>query len=99
STRSGIVDEQQQITTASKSSTTDTITHNNNLSSLPASNSSSQIQYAKMRIIASPIFHMKDVVRALITSLPKSGELIETLINYVDALGATRIHAYLVDKT
>ncbi|CAF0795782.1 unnamed protein product [Didymodactylos carnosus] len=103
----GIGQQQQQVTSVTSISTTDTTTTDtttttNNTEdppSSPISSSSSQIQYAKMRIIASPIFHIKDVVRALITSVPKSSELIETLIHYGDVLGATTIHGYLVEKT
>ncbi|CAF1034585.1 unnamed protein product [Rotaria sp. Silwood1] len=56
------------------------------------------VQYAKMRIISSPVFQLRDIIRALLTSIPPSCDLISTFLTYGQALGASTIHGYLVDR-
>jgi hypothetical protein len=60
--------------------------------------SSPNIQYAKMRIISSPVFQLRDIIRALLTSNPPSCDLISTFLTYGQSLGASTIHGYLVDR-
>ncbi|CAF1015103.1 unnamed protein product [Adineta steineri] len=56
------------------------------------------IQYAKMRIISSPVFQLRDIIRALLSSAPPSCDLISTFLTYGQSLGASAIHGYLVDR-
>ena len=51
-----------------------------------------------MRIISSPIFQLRDIIRSLLTSSPSSYDLISTLLSYGQSLGASAIHGYLVDR-
>jgi hypothetical protein len=51
-----------------------------------------------MRIISSPVFQLRDIIRALLTSLPPSYDLISTFLTYGQSLGASTIHGYLVDR-
>ena len=60
--------------------------------------SSLSVQYAKMRIISSPVFQLRDIIRALLTSTPASCDLISTFLTYGQSLGASAIHGYLVDR-
>ncbi len=60
--------------------------------------SSPSVQYAKMRIISSPVFQLRDIIHALLTSVPPSCDLISTFITYGQSLGASTIHGYLVDR-
>jgi hypothetical protein len=59
---------------------------------------SPNIQYAKMRIISSPVFQLRDIIRSLLTSIPPSCDLISTFLTYGQSLGASTIHGYLVDR-
>lgn len=61
--------------------------------------SSPSVQYAKMRIISSPVFQLRDIIRALLTSIPPSCDLISTFLTYGQSLGASNIHGYLVDRS
>ena len=74
--------------------------HNPNQSNSIASpdDSSPSVQYAKMRIISSPVFQLRDIIRALLTSIPPSCDLISTFLAYGQSLGASTIHGYLVDR-
>ncbi|CAF0786245.1 unnamed protein product [Adineta ricciae] len=63
-----------------------------------ADDSSPSVQYAKMRIISSPVFQLRDIIRALLTSVPPSCDLISTFLTYGQSLGASTIHGYLVDR-
>ncbi|CAF3334521.1 unnamed protein product [Rotaria socialis] len=62
--------------------------------------STDDVQYAKMRIISSPVFQLRDIIRALLTSSspPPSCDLISTFLTYGQLLGAKSIHGYLVDR-
>ncbi|CAF3329006.1 unnamed protein product [Rotaria sp. Silwood1] len=60
--------------------------------------STDDVQYAKMRIISSPVFQLRDIIRALLTSSSPSCDLISTFLNYGQLLGASSIHGYLVDR-
>jgi hypothetical protein len=51
-----------------------------------------------MRIISSPVFQLRDIIRALLTSSP-SCDLISTFLTYGQSLGASLIHGYLVDRS
>jgi len=51
-----------------------------------------------MRIISSPVFQLRDIIRALLTSIPPSCDLISTFLTYGQSLGASTIHGYLVDR-
>jgi len=54
-----------------------------------------------MRIISSPVFQLRDIIRALLTSsstLSSSYDLISTFLTYGQLLGASSIHGYLVDR-
>lgn len=51
-----------------------------------------------MRIISSPVFQLRDIIRALLTSSPPSCDLISTFLTYGQSLGAKSIHGYLVDR-
>jgi hypothetical protein len=52
-----------------------------------------------MRIISSPIFQLRDIIRALLTSTSSSCDLISTLLTYGQSLGASAVHGYLVDRS
>lgn len=52
-----------------------------------------------MRIISSPVFQLRDIIRALLSSPPPSCELISTFLTYGQSLGASTIHGYLVDRS
>jgi hypothetical protein len=69
---------------------------NNSISS--GDDSSPSVQYAKMRIISSPVFQLRDIIRILLTSTSPSCDLISTFLTYGQALGASTIHGYLVDR-
>ncbi|CAF4098769.1 unnamed protein product [Rotaria sp. Silwood2] len=60
--------------------------------------STDDVQYAKMRIISSPVFQLRDIIRALLTSSSPSCDLISTFLSYGQLLGASSIHGYLVDR-
>ncbi|CAM4944550.1 unnamed protein product [Rotaria socialis] len=60
--------------------------------------SSPSVQYAKMRIISSPVFQLRDIIRALLTSVAPSCDLVSTFLTYGQSLGASTIHGYLVDR-
>ncbi|CAF1133024.1 unnamed protein product [Rotaria sordida] len=61
--------------------------------------STDDVQYAKMRIISSPVFQLRDIIRALLSSSsPSSCNLISTFLTYGQLLGASSIHGYLVDR-
>ncbi|CAF2054346.1 unnamed protein product [Rotaria magnacalcarata] len=62
--------------------------------------STDDVQYAKMRIISSPVFQLRDIIHALLTSSspPPSCDLISTFLTYGQLLGAKSIHGYLVDR-
>src|SRR5689334_6158936 len=52
-----------------------------------------------MRIISSPVFQLRDIIRALLTSSSSpSCDLISTFLTYGQSLGASSIHGYLVDR-
>jgi hypothetical protein len=57
-----------------------------------------------MRIISSPVFQLRDIIRALLTSssssstLSSSYDLISKFLTYGQSLGASSIHGYLVDR-
>jgi hypothetical protein len=51
-----------------------------------------------MRIISSPIFQLRDIIHALLTSSSPSHDLISTFLTYGQLLGASSIHGYLVDR-
>ena len=53
-----------------------------------------------MRIISSPVFQLRDIIRALLTSPSSSPsfDLISTFLTYGQSLGASSIHGYLVDR-
>ena len=51
-----------------------------------------------MRIISSPVFQLRDIIRALLTSPPPSCDLISTFLTYGQSLGASAVHGYLVDR-
>ena len=51
-----------------------------------------------MRIISSPVFQLRDINRALLSSSPPSCDLISTFLTYGQLLGAKSIHGYLVDR-
>ncbi|CAF0766720.1 unnamed protein product [Rotaria sordida] len=71
-------------------------TQSNSISS--GDDSLPSVQYAKMRIISSPVFQLRDIISALLTSIPPSCDLISTFITYGQSLGASTIHGYLVDR-
>jgi len=50
-----------------------------------------------MRIISSPVFQLRDIIRTLLTS-SSSCDLISTFLTYGQSLGASSIHGYLVDR-
>lgn len=52
-----------------------------------------------MRIISSPVFQLRDIIRALLTTSSSSCDLISTFLSYGHSLGATAIHGYLVDRS
>lgn len=52
-----------------------------------------------MRIISSPVFQLRDIIHALLTSSSPSYDLISTFLTYGQLLGATSIHGYLVDRS
>jgi hypothetical protein len=51
-----------------------------------------------MRIISSPVFQLRDIIHALLTSSSPSCDLISTFLTYGQSLGASSIHGYLVDR-
>ena len=51
-----------------------------------------------MRIISSPVFQLRDIIRALLSAAPSSCDLISTFLTYGQLLGASSIHGYLVDR-
>jgi hypothetical protein len=51
-----------------------------------------------MRIISSPVFQLRDIIHALLTSSSPSCDLISTFLTYGQLLGASSIHGYLVDR-
>ncbi|CAF0837469.1 unnamed protein product [Adineta steineri] len=53
-----------------------------------------------MRVISSPVFQLRDIIHALLTSssLSSSYDLITTFLTYGQSLGASAIHGYLVDR-
>jgi hypothetical protein len=51
-----------------------------------------------MRIISSPVFQLRDIIRSLLTSSSPSCDLISTFLTYGQSLGASSIHGYLVDR-
>ena len=51
-----------------------------------------------MRIISSPVFQLRDIIRALLTS-SSSSDFLSTLFTYGQSLGASTIHGYLVDRS
>ncbi|CAF0916453.1 unnamed protein product [Adineta ricciae] len=63
----------------------------------PLPSISDEKQYAKMRVISSPVFQLRDIIHALLTS--SSYDLISTFLTYGQLLGASSIHGYLVDPT
>ena len=53
-----------------------------------------------MRIISSPVFQLRDIIRALLTSPSSTSfDLISTFLTYGQSLGASSIHGYLVDRS
>ncbi|CAF4022232.1 unnamed protein product, partial [Adineta steineri] len=53
-----------------------------------------------MRVVSSPVFQLRDIIHALLTSssLSSSYDLITTFLTYGQSLGASAIHGYLVDR-
>lgn len=49
-----------------------------------------------MRVISSPVFQLRDIIHALLTS--SSHDLISTFLSYGQSLGASAVHGYLVDR-
>ncbi|UJR25620.1 hypothetical protein I4U23_006972 [Adineta vaga] len=50
-----------------------------------------------MRFISSPVFQLRDIIHALLTS--SSYDLISTFLTYGQLLGASALHGYLVDRS
>lgn len=65
---------------------------------VPPSTTTDESQYAKMRIISSPVFQLRDIIRALLTS-SSSSDFLSTYLTYGQSLGATSVHVYLVDRS
>lgn len=51
-----------------------------------------------MRIISSPTFQSRDIIRALLTSSSPSSDLFSTFLTYGQLIGAASLHGYLVDR-